>query len=110
MAGSDPGDPDDVPVIETQYDEGSNRLAVDIRVRVGRDDLQPRPRQSVDLIEWTDRMRFHERRRVDEGMEWIRYVSELPVSEAAAQYVRLDLDADGDPSLARHDREDALSR
>ena len=110
VAGSDPGDPDDVPVIETQYDEGSNRLAVDIRVRVGRDDLQPRPRQSVDLIEWTDRMRFHERRRVDEGMAWIRYVSELPVSEAAAQYVRLDLDADGDPSLARHDREDALSR
>lgn len=92
LTGSDPSQPDDIPTVQVHYDSDSNQLALDIVVRVGRDDAQVQPRLSLDLIEWTDQIHFHQRERQDDGTERIRFLSEVPLSEATAQYIRLDLD------------------
>ncbi len=92
LAGTHPGLIEEQPTLQVHADFEANVFILEILSQPGQDDIQLRPRLSLDLNQWSDDgLSYQGRTRTDDGSDWIRYHSLTPLTEVSQQYIRLDL-------------------
>jgi hypothetical protein len=69
--------------------EGEMLLVVNVVVAIGHDDVQIRPLLSSDLEEWSNEVAYAGRWNNGDGTATVRFRSEVPVSDRAAQFIQL---------------------
>ena len=93
LAGTHPEETTSHPSMLLTLDDEADALVLELLTETGADDVEIHPQLSFDLETWTDGIRFLGREKHLDGREWIRFVSEIPMSETDAQYIRINLAA-----------------
>jgi hypothetical protein len=92
IAGSEPWSAEEIPSVEVTFEEtgeGEMLLVVNVVVAIGHDDVQIRPLLSSDLEEWSNEVAYAGRWNNGDGTATVRFRSEVPVSDRAAQFIQL---------------------